>query len=166
MRFRILSCIACILITGLAGAQPSGRAIHGTVRDQLGYVVAGAHITLQGSGYEHAVTSARDGSFRFEGAPIGPLKVSVDATGFGHFSVVEPADKDQIDIELKPASISQEINVTANRVGTVQAETAESISILSRSDLDSAAAETVDEVLRRFPALPCFDVPTAAPRIL
>src|SRR5215469_6266636 len=156
MRYRILSCIACILVTGLAGAQPSGRTIHGTVRDQLGYVVAGAHITLQGSGYEHAATSERDGSFRFEGAPTGPLKVSVDATGFGHFSVVEQANKDQIDIELKPASVSQEINVTANRVETVQAETAESISVLSRSDLDSAAAETADEVLRQVPGFTLF----------
>ena len=156
MRFRILSCIACILVTGIGGAQPSGRTIHGTVRDQLGYVVAGAHVTVQGSGYEHAATTARDGSFRFEAAPTGPLKVSVDATGFGHFFVVEPADKDQIDIELKPASVSQEINVTANRVGTVQAETAESISVLSRSDLDSAAAETVDEVLRQVPGFTLF----------
>jgi hypothetical protein len=36
-----------ILCAGFAIAQES-RAIHGTVRDQMGYVVPGAHIVLQG----------------------------------------------------------------------------------------------------------------------
>ncbi len=56
-------------------AQTLSRTIHGTVHDQLGYVVAGARITVRGPTFEHAVTSARDGSFRVEGAPQEKLEL-------------------------------------------------------------------------------------------
>src|SRR5260370_11493492 len=141
-----LGCIAFIFFASVALAQTGSRTIHGTVRDQLGYVVVGAHITVQGAGYERASTTARDGSFRVEGTPLQDLQVAVDAPGFAHFAVTLPAKSEQLDIVLKPASVAQTLNVTANRVGTIQAETPESVSVLSRSELDTSAAEAVDQV--------------------
>src|SRR5215472_18649403 len=110
MRSRIPRCVACILLAGVLAAQTSPRTVHGTVRDQLGYVVAGAHITLQGNRYEHVAASARDGSFRMEGAPQEELKLAVDATGFAHFVASLPAGQDQFDVVLELATVSQEIN--------------------------------------------------------
>src|SRR5215472_5144135 len=104
MRSRIPRCVACILLAGVLAAQTSPRTVHGTVRDQLGYVVAGAHITLQGNRYEHVATTARDGSFRVEGAPQEELKLAVDAAGFAHFAASVPPDKDQLDIVLQLAA--------------------------------------------------------------
>ena len=160
MGHRNLGCIVCILVANLLAAQTSSRTVHGVVRDQLGYVVAGAHITVQGAGYERVATSARDGSFRIEGAPQEKLELTADATGFGRFTTALAEGKgkseDELDIMLAPASVAQEINVTANRVGTIQAETAESVSVLSRWELETTAAGAADDALRQVPGFSLF----------
>lgn len=152
-----IRCLAVlVLCAGLGRAQAPSRTVQGAVRDQLGYVVAGAHITLQGAGYEHAATSGADGRFRVEGAPREKLTLSVEAKGFARFTEALPEDKAQIDVVLLPATVSQEINVTANRVGTSQGETAESVEVFSRHDLQSTAAEAIDEALRQVPGFTLF----------
>ena len=152
-----IRCLAVlVLCAGLGVAQAPSRTVQGTVRDQLGYVVAGARITLQGAAYEHAATSGADGRFRVEGAPREKLTLSVDAKGFARFTEALPEDKAQIDVVLLPATVSQEINVTANRVGTSQGETAESVEVFSRQDLQSTAAEAIDEALRQVPGFTLF----------
>jgi outer membrane receptor protein involved in Fe transport len=130
--------------------------VRGTVRDELGYVVAGARVIVQGTAYEHAATTAGDGSFHLEGAPRENLTVSVEAKGFARFTVALAEDKEQIDVVLLPASVSQEINVTANRIGTTRGETAESVQVLSRHDLQTAATMAVDEALREVPGFTLF----------
>jgi outer membrane receptor protein involved in Fe transport len=140
----------------LARAQTPTRTVQGAVRDQLGYVVVGAHITLQGSRYEHAATSGADGSFRVQGAPQERLTLSVEAKGFARFTSELPADEDQIDVTLSLAEVSQEVNVTANRIGTSLGETAESVAIFSRQELESTAAESVDQALRQVPGFTLF----------
>ncbi|HEY6248445.1 MAG TPA: TonB-dependent receptor, partial [Candidatus Angelobacter sp.] len=156
MHFATRLVLVLVLWAGLLPAQALRRTVQGTVRDQLGYVVADAHITVAGAKYEHAAISAADGSFRVEGAPREPLTLAVEAAGFARFTAALAEDKDQLDVVLLPATVSQEVNVTANRVGTIQAETAESVSILSRWELESAAGEAVDDVLRQVPGFSLF----------
>src|SRR5437016_864456 len=147
-----------VLILGpiLAASQAGERTVYGAVRDQQGYVVTGARITLHGPGYEHATTSGADGTFRVEGAPRGPLTLAVDGAGFARFTTSLAADSEQLDVVLRPAPVSQEINITANRVGTPLGETAESVEVLSRQEMESAAAEAVDQVLRQVPGFTLF----------
>src|SRR5258707_705950 len=92
-----------ILCAGFAIAQES-RALRGTVRDQLGYVVPGAHIVLQGIRYEHATTSGTDGAFRVEGAPRQRLNVTVDAAGFSRYQVELSERTDELTVVLLPAA--------------------------------------------------------------
>ncbi|HEY6308919.1 MAG TPA: TonB-dependent receptor [Candidatus Angelobacter sp.] len=156
MRSAIKCGMLLALCGGLVCAQSPSRTIQGTVRDQLGYVVAGAHITVQGAAYEHAATTTADGSFRVEGAPREKLTLSVEAKGFAPFTAALPEDNKQIEVVLVPASVSQEVNVTANRVGTSRGETAESIQVFSRQDFETAATEAVDEALREVPGFTLF----------
>lgn len=149
-----IGCLIVIFSVALAWAEP--RIVQGTVRDQRGYVVPQAHITLQGTGFERATTSGADGTFRIDGAPHQPLTLAVDATGFDRFTAALPADHDQLDVVLRPGMVSQEINVTANRIGTAMADTAESVEVLSRQEMQSAAAEAVDQVLRQVPGFTLF----------
>jgi outer membrane receptor protein involved in Fe transport len=148
--------VVLVLSAVLAWSQIGSRTVHGTVRDQRGYVVTGAHIMLQGGACECAATSGADGTFRIEGAPRERLTLAVDAAGFSHFSASLSANTEQLDVVLRPAMVSQEINVTANRVGTPLDETAESVSVLSRQEMDSVAAESVDQVLRQVPGFTLF----------
>ncbi|HKD44514.1 MAG TPA: TonB-dependent receptor [Candidatus Angelobacter sp.] len=145
-----------MLSTGLVRADGPSRTVQGTVRDQLGYVVPDAHVTLLGPGYEHAATTLSDGSFRVDGAPRDKLTLSVEARGFARFSVVLEENKGQVEVVLLPAAVSEEINVTANRISTTQGETAESIEVVSRRDLDSAATESLDQALRQVPGFTLF----------
>ncbi|HKD14117.1 MAG TPA: TonB-dependent receptor [Candidatus Angelobacter sp.] len=149
-----IGCIVLVFSAALAWAEP--RIVQGTVRDQRGYVVTQAHIAVQGTKYERTTISGSDGTFRIEGAPREPLTLAVDATGFDRFTTSLPADNDQLDVVLRPAMVSQEINVTANRVGTALGETAESVEVLSRQQMQSAAAEVVDQVLREVPGFTLF----------
>ncbi|HEY6253721.1 MAG TPA: TonB-dependent receptor plug domain-containing protein [Candidatus Angelobacter sp.] len=152
-----IGCLVGLLLSAaLAWSQAGSRTVHGTVRDPRGYVVSGATIKLQGTGYEHAATSGTDGGFRIEGAPREPLTLSVDAARFANFTASLSADNDQLDVVLHPATVSQEINVTANRVGTPLGDTAESVEALSRQEIESAAAESVDQVLREVPGFTLF----------
>ena len=149
-----IGCFVLVFSTVLAWA--GSRTVQGTVRDQRGYLVAHAHITLQGPGYERTTTTNADGTFRVEGAPREALTLAVDAAGFDHLAASVPADNDQLDVLLRPGRVEQEINVTANRVGTVLAETAESVEVLSREEMQSAATEAVDQVLREVPGFTLF----------
>ncbi len=141
---------------GFLYAQSPSRTIQGTVRDQHGYVVAGAHVTVQGPGFEHAATTAGDGSFRVEGAPRTRLTISVEAKGFARLTAAVPDNKEQLEVVLLPATVAQEINVTANRVSTTQIETAESVRVVSRQELGTTATEALDQALRQAPGFTLF----------
>jgi hypothetical protein len=105
-----------------------------------GYVVPGAHIVLQGIRYEHAMTSGTDGAFRVEGAPRQKLNVTVEAAGFSRYKAELSERADELAVALLPAAVAQEINVTANRVGTSQEDTPESIEALSSRETDAIAS--------------------------
>jgi outer membrane receptor protein involved in Fe transport len=137
-------------------SQTALRTVQGTVRDRPGYIVTNAHIRLQGAGYEQTTNSGPDGAFRIAGAPREPLTIAVDAPGFAHFDASLAPDHDRMDVVLLPAAISQEINVTANRAGTTLGETAESVEILSQTDVQNAAAQPVDQLLREVPGFTLF----------
>lgn len=156
VRRHIAVLLVLLCCSALSWSQIESRTVRGTVRDQGGYLVAGARVTLQGTGYNHEVRCDSDGTFRIEGAPREPLTLAADAPGFAHFTATLVADNDQIEVVLRTAPISQEINVTANRVGTTAAETAESVEVLSRQELESVAAESVDQELREVPGFTLF----------
>jgi len=146
-----------VLCAGPGVAQTGTHNIRGTVRDQHGAVVVGARVAAEGGGYRRLTSSGRDGSFLLEGAPSAALNLTADAPGFAHFALALPAyGKEQVEIVLSPALVWQEINVTANRVNTVEMETAESMETLTRSELDTSASEAIDQTLREIPGFTLF----------
>jgi outer membrane receptor protein involved in Fe transport len=151
-------CDFCFLAfcVGLGFAQGGPRNIHGSIHDQLGYVVPGARVRIEGITTSQTTTSGNDGSFRLDGVPREKMTLSVDAPGFAHSAMSLPVEKDEVDIVLSPAPVWQEINVTANRAGTSWGDTAESVTALSRQDLDFTATEALDEALREVPGFTLF----------
>ncbi|HLW51950.1 MAG TPA: TonB-dependent receptor [Candidatus Angelobacter sp.] len=145
-----------LLCAGLIFSQPASRTLQGTVRDQQGYVVANARVSAQGSGYERSTTTRNDGSFSLQGAPAGKVTIAVEARGFAPFTIAAPEVNQPIEVVLSPASVAQEINVTANRAGTSLGETAESVEILPRRQLETVSAESVDQALRLVPGFTLF----------
>jgi outer membrane receptor protein involved in Fe transport len=148
--------IACSIPAILCSAQIPASSIHGTVRDQTGAVIQGARVTVRGASSQQSTTSAADGNFRFERVPQEAVTLTAEAPGFAPFKHgLEPGDS-VMDVVLAPGTVSQELSIAANRSEVRLADTAESVSILSRPALESAAALTLDDVLREVPGFTLF----------
>jgi len=155
-RFATPCIVACLLLVGICGAQNPMRSIHGAVRDQSGAVVPAARVTIQAKGYRQAAITSSAGEFFLENVPREDATLVVEATGFQHFERPLKDDEIRLDVELHPASVTQEVNVTANRTAVSLGNTAESITVLSREDLQIAAAQTIDGALRAVPGFTLF----------
>jgi outer membrane receptor protein involved in Fe transport len=153
---KLASFILLIGCVSPSWCQNGTRTVEGVVRDQPGYVVAGAHISLQGTRYERVTLSGGDGAFRFENVPAQLLTLTVEASGFARFATPVAASEDRIDVVLQLPTVAQQVNVTANRIATTLGDTAESLEILSRQDVDHAAAISADQILREVPGFTLF----------
>jgi outer membrane receptor protein involved in Fe transport len=154
---RAATILGMLVVVATPGhAQPSSRTVQGTVRDRSGYVVSGANVSVEGAGYRQSVTTGGDGVFRVANAPREKLSLSVEARGFARFTTPLAEESDHLEITLSPAPVATEINVTANRYGTSMAETAESVEVLPREQLQSISAESLDEALRLVPGFTLF----------
>ncbi|MBK8809423.1 MAG: TonB-dependent receptor [Acidobacteria bacterium] len=130
----------------------------GTVTDRNGAAVAGARVEFRRGAVvvDDAVT---DGQGEFSVATgDGRGEIAVEARGFAPFRRVWQAgsDGDFIVVVLAPASISEQITVSADRVETRIGETAAAVTVLSRETLDSTPALGIDDALRQIPGFQLF----------
>lgn len=108
--------ILCAL--GIASAQTQEGRILGTVTDQSGGSVKGAHVTI--TNVETGVTRALDtneaGDYVAPNLPPGAYKVVVEATGFKKLERggirLEVAKDARLDLTLQPGSVSETVQVT------------------------------------------------------
>lgn len=159
-RFRIvLLCIALIQLTGSRTiyAQNAGSEIRGQVRDESGAAVAGALIEFRGESRVVHTTTAEDGSFSFSG-PNGAGTLTVAAPGFAVFSqrLTQAALQPNFEVVLKPASIREQVTVTATKTETQLTATPASVRLLSQEELSTTAALTIDDALRQVPGFQLF----------
>jgi hypothetical protein len=76
-----------------AAATVDKGAIRGTLRDQAGAPVTGRQVALTGTGVSLTTVTADDGSFQFDGLPVGDYTVSVpgsDLTRTVHCDGITP----------------------------------------------------------------------------
>lgn len=103
----------------LAQALGTAGSISGVVTDPNGAVVAGAAVTINNTltGYNHTVTSEKDGSYRFNDIPPNNYSLQVVAAGFGTTSQtvnVRSTVPMNIPISIAPAGASATVNISAN----------------------------------------------------
>ena len=153
---RLLIICCSLLFVCAAFPQIRSRIVRGKVHDQLGAVVAGARITIQGEHYQRAASTGSDGSFSVQGIPEESVTLTVMAPGFARFSRLLSVHDCDADVELLPAPVSEQVEVTANRVETSLDETAQSVDIVSRQQLETTAAEPIDDALRQVPGFTLF----------
>jgi len=97
--------------------QPLTGAISGTVRDQAGASIAGAHVAILHS--QQAVlrntTSDTNGHFKFEEMPPGAYEIRITQFGFGthRLSAKVGSGRTDVDIILELAPVSSQVTVTA-----------------------------------------------------
>ena len=152
-----LAFIGILLVPHCLWAQaPPQDGVAGKVVDASGAAVVRAKVVLRaGSLHETQFTSSR-GEFSFSGIPHQAVDLEVSAAGFANRTLTWHSGEGAVRVELAPASPSERVTVTANRIGTRVIESPTSVVILSRSDIASTAALATDDILRQVPGFSLF----------
>ena len=109
--------VAAVLVTARsAAAQPMG-AVQGTVVDQAsGAPLDSAVVTLAEVG--QSATTGPDGTFAFDGVPVGEYQLTVTRTGFAPVTspvTVTAGDQVRLDVRLPAAGFEERVTVAGIR---------------------------------------------------
>jgi outer membrane receptor protein involved in Fe transport len=139
--------------------QSPVATVTGIVRDSSGTTLPGASIVVRTeSGIEERTTSGEDGRF---GAPVtagGDLVLIVRVEGFAeHRQTLAAADsKQNIEVVLSPATVTETVTVTAARTEQLTRNVAASVNVLEREAISRSPAVVADDVLRQIPTFSLF----------
>jgi outer membrane receptor protein involved in Fe transport len=133
--------------------------VAGVVQDQNGAPVTGAEVTITAPSFSARSKTDSAGQFHFDRVPRTLVELAITVQGF---STVERRlnangeDTTKLLIILAPATISEQVTVTATRTETRFSETAASVVVLRSEDLQTTAAITLDDALRQVPGFNLF----------
>jgi outer membrane receptor protein involved in Fe transport len=137
--------------------------ISGTVHDQSGAVIRDALVIARQlrTGAERRVVTDAAGQFHVPEMEDGVL-VIVRVAGFAEYREKTGPEDDQLgrnrhlDIELAPATVLQEVTVTATRTEERLGNVPASVSVLSADEIRQSPAVVADDVLRQIPTFSLF----------
>lgn len=141
-----------------SGNQSRG-SISGRITDQNGDAIAGAQlVATDASGKSTTVQSDASGRYRID-LPSGDYEVRGQAKGFSsqvrRASVVAGQDI-VVGWSLEVSAIPDVVTVTPARVERRVEDLAASVTVLSATDVERAAAQTLDDLLRQVPGFSIF----------
>jgi outer membrane receptor for monomeric catechols len=108
------------------------------------------------------VVTDGDGQFVFEGVTASNGTLIVRARGFAQAEQrwsgwsATKSEPSALVIVLAPASLAEQVTVTAARTETRLGETAASVVVLTTKELSTTAAVTLDDALRQVPGFQLF----------
>ena len=153
-----LIALGFILILAINVQSQNSGGISGTVTDENDARVAGALVTLSSSNGVHLHTVTSDeGTFKFENVRSGSYFIEVKANGFSNFTSEElqfkRGENKQVIVQLKVASIDENVVVTAT--GTVQRadEVSKVVSTLDSQEIEAKHELSLTEALRGIPGV-------------
>ena len=166
----VRACVACamglvalILLTApVRGAQTVGGdgRVEGVVRDSSGAAVPGAQVEVHAGSFSAAGVSDSGGAFAFENVPGAAGTVLVGAKGFQKIEQAwRRADGQavvRLEIVVAPATVSQQVQVTAYRAATLVSDLPVSNVQLTREDLQHTPALQLDDDLRQVPGFSLY----------
>jgi len=148
----------CLLLLALPRARAQENQLQGTVRDVTGAPIAAADVTLSSGGDKRSTQTDQNGRFSFPHFNRGEGTLSVSAPNFRTAAVpVAPkSNSEDVQVVLHPASINEEIIVSATRTDLPLAESPGSTIVFSQADLAVSPALAIDDVLRQVPGFSLF----------
>ena len=134
--------------------------LRGNVTDSLDLPIENAKVTIISDAGKNAFCkSDKSGNFACETDFEGKFLLTVEAEGFSilrqNFTNKQEFILNNV-FTLLPATIQEEIIVTANRIETRLSETPASVVTLSKTELDTTAAPTIDDALKQVPGFSLF----------
>ncbi len=152
--------LSIFLLSQAISAQSLGT-INGVVIDPVGAVVPNATLILTGANeFKREIKSDGKGEYTFTSLPAGRYQLEVRATGFEankHAANVTIGNITLLRIELKIATSGGDISVTTNKeIEFISTRQATVISTFTPKQIQAAAAQTVDDLLRQVPGFSNF----------
>jgi outer membrane receptor protein involved in Fe transport len=152
-----LSILVLLLYPGMASAQ--GIRVEGVVHDASGASVIGARVDLRSKSYSARTSTNSTGTFAFGNVPDSSGTIDLIAPNFKETQESWSAASDNLvhlEVTLEPASVSEQVFVTAARTSTPVGEIPESDIQLTSADLQATPALTLDDALRQVPGFSLF----------
>ena len=153
MRARVWLTICLVLaLAAGAGAEEAG-ALRGIVTVGADRApVAGATVTLRGSGYDRAVTTNPDGAYEFDGVPAGSAyTIAIEADGFEPFARADVGvagdGRSVIDVVLRVGDRHYAVEVTGTAARPLSVEVSQRIDEDQIENLPSITRSTIKYAL-------------------
>ena len=154
---------ACLLLCLAFAAVPSLWAdsilVQGVVRDAGGAVVVGAEVRVTSGEFSAGVRTNQEGQFSFVGVPGREGTLQVTAAGFAEKHQTWSAGSGlqvELEIVLRPSSVSQQVVVSAARTEIRLADSPGSTVLLAQQDVAASPSLMVDDILRQVPGFTLF----------
>jgi hypothetical protein len=160
----VIRTVALLLMAGLAALMPAWAEpgnkdvdIQGIVRDSGGAVVPSADVEFRSATFHTTQVTGPDGAFTFA-IPVSFGTIVVRARGFETLKQAwaVPVQSSSLELLLRPATVTQQITVTAARTPTLVVDSPAGVTILSSQDLLSAGTLMLDDILREVPGFSLF----------
>lgn len=145
-----------LILASLALGQERRVSVDGEVFDEAGAVIVDAQVTLVNDATGAALSARTDssGRFRIENAPSGSYTLFVNAEGFSASSrtlKVPGNEEEPLKITLAVGNVSEAVTVTATRTQVATTETAVSVNVVGRQELEEKPVNTIGDVFRDLP---------------
>lgn len=151
--FRAVLLFVLVSIAAAASAQRTATVV-GTVYDPQAQPVGGATVTLVE--LRRSVTTAADGTFRFENVPPRHYHVRADSPRLG-FTVgeaeVAAGETRTVEIVIDPLVHAEEIVVTASADSRRESEVYQPVNVLGDEELAARLQPTIGETLAQEPGV-------------
>lgn len=149
--------ILLVLLSFCFANWSNAQSVPGTVSDPRGAAVPNASVEIrEGARITLRTTTDEEGRFTISGLRLGQ-SVTVKAPGFSEYSLdfSEPIPQ-TFSIILQPAALGADVTVSITRSETRLSETPASVIVLTRENLESTAAQTIDDSLRQISGFTLF----------
>jgi outer membrane receptor protein involved in Fe transport len=148
--------LGCILLLGGGAAAARGATVRGVVEDSSGAPLSGAVVRVLAQDSPGKIETDGRGRFEVSVPPRTAVSISVEKTGFRRGDRVLTAGEPEVRIVLSPASVSEEVVVTATRTPMQLGDAPSSVRVVSSRDLETSASPAIDDVLRQVPGFALF----------
>jgi outer membrane cobalamin receptor len=145
----------CSVAAPIASAQV-GVGVEGTVSDTSGAVIVGARVAAIVAGRAVAsTTSGGDGAYRIDVPPGVPVELLVHADGFADqaISLQGAVVVTRHDVTLRVGGVSDTLVVTASRGVESRATVTESVTLLTRADIEALGSASLADVMQYVPGV-------------
>jgi hypothetical protein len=112
----LVAATLALYLSAPAAAQTNTGNVYGSLFDEQGMPISGGTVTLMGAAASRTVKADLNGFFRFLRISPGKYSVTVAMPGFATVTrenvVVEVGQNTQLDVQMRPATVQENVTVT------------------------------------------------------